>query len=93
MWEGLAEKEMATHFSILAREIPGTEEPGGLQSVRSKGVGHDLATEHHHTSLKPHGGKFIKCHQMLPHGTLFNVMWQPRWEGSLGENRYMYTYG
>ena len=32
MWEGLAEKEMATHFSILAWEIPGTEEPGGLQS-------------------------------------------------------------
>ena len=33
MWEGLAEKEMATHFSILAWEIPGTEEPGGLQSM------------------------------------------------------------
>ena len=27
------EKEMATHFSILAWEIPWTEEPGGLQSV------------------------------------------------------------
>ena len=27
------EKEMATHFNILARKIPGTEEPGGLQSV------------------------------------------------------------
>ena len=26
------EKEMATHFSILAREIPWTEEPGVLQS-------------------------------------------------------------
>ena len=25
------EKEMATHFSILAWEIPWTEEPGGLQ--------------------------------------------------------------
>ena len=24
------EKEMATHFSILAWEIPWTEEPGGL---------------------------------------------------------------
>ena len=24
---------MATHFNILARKIPGTEEPGGLQSV------------------------------------------------------------
>ena len=27
------------------------------------------------------------------HGTLLNVMWQPGWEGGLGENRYMYTYG
>ena len=25
------EKEMATHFNILAWEIPWTEEPGGLQ--------------------------------------------------------------
>ena len=29
----LLEKEMATHSSILAQEIPGTEEPGGLQSM------------------------------------------------------------
>jgi len=27
------EEEMATHFSILAWEIPWTEEPGGLQSI------------------------------------------------------------
>ena len=27
------EEEMATHFSILAWEIPQTEEPGGLQSM------------------------------------------------------------
>ena len=27
------EREMATHFSIIAWEIPGTEEPGGLQSM------------------------------------------------------------
>ena len=27
------EKEMATHSSILAQEIPWTEEPGGLQSM------------------------------------------------------------
>ena len=35
------EKEMATHFSTLAWEIPWTEEPGGLQSMGSKRVGHD----------------------------------------------------
>ena len=29
-WEDPLEKEMATHSSILAWEIPWTEEPGGL---------------------------------------------------------------
>ena len=37
-------KEMATHSSILAWEIPWTEEPGGLQSTGSQKVGHDLVT-------------------------------------------------
>ena len=35
------EKEMATHSSVLARRIPGTEEPGGLPSVGSHKVEHD----------------------------------------------------
>ena len=35
------EKEMATHSSVLAWRIPCTEEPGGLQSMGSKRVGHD----------------------------------------------------
>ena len=35
------EEEMATHSSILAWKIPWTEEPGGLQSMGSRGVGHD----------------------------------------------------
>ena len=34
--EDLLEKEMATHSSILAWEIPWTQEPGGLQSMRSQ---------------------------------------------------------
>ena len=34
--EGPLEKEMATHFSILAWEIPWTEEPGRLLSMRSQ---------------------------------------------------------
>ena len=33
--EDALEKEMATHSSVLAWEIPWTEEPGGLQSMRS----------------------------------------------------------
>ena len=32
---------MATHSSILAWRIPGTEEPGGLPSVGLHSVGHD----------------------------------------------------
>ena len=37
---------MATHASILAWEIPWTEEPGGLYSPWGcKRVGHDLATK------------------------------------------------
>ena len=35
------EKEMATHSSILARRIPWTEEPGGLQSTGSQRVGYN----------------------------------------------------
>ena len=40
-WEDPLEKEMATHFSILAWRIPWTEEPGRLQSTRLQRVGHD----------------------------------------------------
>ena len=35
------EKDMATHFSVLAWRIPGTGEPGGLPSMGSHRVGHD----------------------------------------------------
>ena len=33
---------MATHSSILVLGIPWTKEPGGLQSMESQRVGHDL---------------------------------------------------
>ena len=40
------EKEMVTHSSILAWEIPWTEEPGGLQSLGcKKRIGRDLVTK------------------------------------------------
>ena len=39
--EDLLGMEMATHSNIPAWEIPGTEEPGGLQSMGSQRVGHD----------------------------------------------------
>ena len=39
------EKEIATHSSILAWRIPWTEVLGGLQSLGSQRVGHNLATK------------------------------------------------
>ena len=42
--EDTLEKEMAAHSSILARRIPWTKEPGGLQSMRSPRVRHNWTT-------------------------------------------------
>jgi len=45
-WRGpcsMLEKEMATHSSMLAWEIPWTEEPGGLQSMGLQRIWHDWA--------------------------------------------------
>ena len=39
------EKEMATHFSVLAWEIPWTEEPGWLQSMGLQRIGCDRETK------------------------------------------------
>ena len=41
----LLEKEKATHSSILAWSIPWTEEPGRLQFMGSRRVGHDWVTD------------------------------------------------
>ena len=40
----LTESNLSTHSSTLAWKIPWTEEPGGLQSMGSRRVGHDWAT-------------------------------------------------
>ena len=40
-WEDTLEKEMATHSSILAWEMPRTEESGELESIGLQRVGHD----------------------------------------------------
>ena len=54
-WEDLLDKGMAAHSSILAWRIPWTEEPSGLQSIRSQKVGHNRTwlkwlSMHAHTS-------------------------------------------
>ena len=43
-WEDPLQGEMATHISILAWEITGTVEPGGLQTMGWQRLGHDLVT-------------------------------------------------
>ena len=45
-WDDPLKKEMETRSSILAWEIPRTDEPDWLQSMRLQKVRHDLATEH-----------------------------------------------
>ena len=42
-WEDPLEKELETHSSILAWEIPWTEEPGKVQSMGSQKIRHELA--------------------------------------------------
>ena len=42
--EDTLKKEMATHFSIIAWNIPWTEDPGRLQSMGSQRVGHNWTT-------------------------------------------------
>ena len=49
---------MATHSSILARRIPWTEEPGGLQAMGSQRVRHDWAWS---MSMHKQATKIIKC--------------------------------
>ena len=49
-WADALEKGMATHSSILAWEIPWTEEPGGLEPMGSQRVGRDWAHTHTHSA-------------------------------------------
>ena len=46
-WKDPLGKEMVTHSSILAWEIPWTEELGGLEYMVSQRVGHNLLTIQH----------------------------------------------
>ena len=51
--ENPLEEGTASHSSILAWEIPQTEEPGGPQSIGSHRVGHDSARMHDKETLPP----------------------------------------
>ena len=78
------EKEMATHFSMLAWRIPWTEEPGGLQSMGSQKVGHDWVTNTHLLN-KPLLSHF-SCVQ------LFATPWAVAYQASLSMGLFRQEY-
>jgi len=51
-WEDLLEEEMATYSSIPAWEIPWTEKPGGLQSIRLQRIGYRFASKQNYKRRK-----------------------------------------
>ena len=66
-WEDLLENEMTIHSSILAREIPWTEEPGRLQLMGSRRVRHDWATNSFSFQFLPNIAKLrLICLQNKP---------------------------
>ena len=64
-WEDPLQEEMATHSSILAWKIPWTEEPGGLQSMGSHRVGHDLEIEHPYMHMRHLSRSSLLCFSSL----------------------------
>ena len=52
------QKEAATRSSILAWRIPGTEKPGGLQSIELQGIRHNWATKQQQKGNKQFGMSF-----------------------------------
>ena len=67
------EKEMATHFSILAWKIPWTEEPDGLQSISSVHFSLSVLSN----SLQPLGPQHTRppCPSPIPKVTQTHVHW------------------
>ena len=61
-WEDPLEEEMATHSSILAWRIPGTEEPGGLQSMVAKSQIQLSDCGHTDTDKVPYILQFLSVH-------------------------------
>ena len=68
------EKEMATHSSILALEIPWTEKPGGYSPWDHKRMRHDLGTNQQQSKYKwkpltNHISKFLTTAQVYCPGS------------------------
>ena len=71
LWVPDLEEEMTTHYSSLAWEIPGTEEPGGLQSMGIQRVRHDRACMHAYVIVRENL-KLVKWWNM----EIFTLIWR-----------------
>ena len=60
-WEDPPEEDLATHSSVLAWRIPWTEEPGGLQYMRSQRIGHDWSDVAQHLGRDGETHSWWKC--------------------------------
>ena len=59
-WKDPLEKEIATHSNILTWKIPGTEEPGGLQSVGSQSRTRQTVSFYFKFMQPGHAGTYAK---------------------------------
>ena len=78
-WEDFLEEKIATQTSILARIIPWTEEPGGLQFMESERVRHNWATEWVRVYLQVTTGATSKKKDtwlLWPEGIILLVLWK-----------------
>ena len=66
------EKGMAPHSSVLAWQIPRTEEPGGLQSMQSQRVGHHWATNTAASSMT----QLVKNPSAVPEVQVRSLGWE-----------------
>ena len=78
-WKDSLENELATLSSVLAWRIPGSEEPGGLQSLGSQRVGRDQETKTHtHTYTHTHPtnrASYGVSEKKWNHSVMSNSLW------------------
>ena len=87
--EDSLEKEMATHFSILAWEIPWREEPGGLPSMGLQKNRHNLLTKQHdyqESYLRPpsHSPRVLYAEKRAMFWSLNRKTWTRHFSQNLG---------
>ena len=75
--ENPLEEEMATHSSILAWTLPWSEQPGGLQSMGRKRVGHYFANKEQEQSLSG----IVWKHEAMSRFQNSSLFFLKEWEG------------